>query len=91
MALIDKYIFEARSGAGCSNSDYHLCRMECCGGFGVEDIELLDFYFDPTDLRRRIFLGQEGPCPICGKQDWDFVKVDDFAEMPPEWRWAAGQ
>ena len=89
VSLIDKYAFESRSRSGCSNSDYQLCQTECCGRFGVEDDELLDFYFDPTDLTRHIFIGHDVSCPFCGKQGWDFIEIDDFAEMPAEWRWAA--
>jgi hypothetical protein len=89
VSLIGKYAFESRSRSGCSNSYYQLCRTECCGRFGVEDDELLDFYFDPADLSRHIFIGQDVSCPFCGKQDWDFVEIETFAEMPAEWRWAA--
>jgi len=88
MTLIDKSIFESRTNSGCSNSDYRLCRTACCGSFGVQDDELLDFYFDPTDLTRRIFIGKETLCPFCDKRDWDFIEVDDFREIPREWRWA---
>jgi hypothetical protein len=38
MSLVDKYTFESRSRAGCSNSDSELCRTECCRRFGVEDV-----------------------------------------------------
>ena len=89
MRLIDKNTFESRSRSGCSNSDYQLCRTECCGRFGVQDDELLDFYFGPVDLTRHIFIGQETPCPFCGNRDWDFIETDDLSEMPVEWRWAA--
>ena len=89
MSLIDKYEFESRSHSGCSNSDYQLCRTECCGRFGVEDDELLDFYFDPTDFSRRVFLEKGVRCPFCGAQGLRHVEVEDFAEMPAEWRWAA--
>ena len=89
MSLIDNYAFESRSRSGCSNSDYQLCRTECCGRYGVEDDELLDFYFDPTDLSRHVFLEKGTPCPFCGAQAWGRIEIDDFAEMPAEWRWAA--
>src|SRR5258707_1036142 len=71
------------------NSDYQLCQTTCCGRFGVGDDELLDFYFDPLDLTRTLFNGDVVPCPFCGKQGWDFVEINDIAQMPAEWRWAA--
>ncbi len=89
MSLIDKWEFESRSRSGCSNSDYQLCRTECCGRFGVVDNELLEFYFDAADLTRNVFFGNDLSCPFCGKQDWDFVQTDDLAQMPTEWKWAA--
>lgn len=90
MSLIDKYTFETRSRCGCSNSDYQLCRTDCCGRFGVVDNELLVLYFDPTDLTRQVFLFvYDISCPFCGKQDWDFIQIDDFKEMPAEWKWTA--
>ena len=55
MSLIDKYTFESRSRSGCSNSDYRLCKTDCCGHFGVEDDELLEFYFDARDLSKHVF------------------------------------
>jgi hypothetical protein len=89
MSLIDKHTFEAASHSGCSNSDYQLCRTDCCGRFGIEDDELLDFYFDPTDFSRHIFLERGAVCPFCGVKDFQLQEIDDFAEMPAEWRWAA--
>ncbi|MFT3781041.1 MAG: hypothetical protein QM790_03430 [Nibricoccus sp.] len=92
MPFIDKYSFEKKGGCGCSNSDYHLARTTCCCAYGVEDDELLDFYFDPRDLSRVIFLGkEEEPCPFCGVKDWNLERVEDFAAMPQEWRWAVPQ
>jgi hypothetical protein len=89
MSLIDKHTFERRSRSGCSNSDYQLCRTDCCGRFGVEDDELLDFYFDPSDLSQHVFMERGTPCPFCSAKNWGFEEIDDFAEMPAEWRWAA--
>ena len=89
MSLIDKHAFESKSKSGCSNSDYQLCRTECCGHFGVEDDELLDFYFDPADLSRHVFMEKGTPCPFCRTKNWSWIEIEDFAEMPVEWRWAA--
>jgi len=89
MSLIDKQTFESRSHGGCSNSDYRLCRTTCCGRFGVEDRELLDFYFDADDLSRHAFAEKGTPCPLCGASAFGYEEVEDFAEMPTEWRWAA--
>lgn len=89
MSLIDKFAFESRSRSGCSNSDYRLYRTGCCGGFGVEDDELMDFYFDPVDLSRRIFFERGVACPFCGAKEFELHQLEDFAEMPVEWRWAA--
>ncbi len=89
MSLIDKHTFESRSRAGCSNSDYRLCRTDCCNRFGVEDDELLDFYFDTRDLSRRVFAVKGTPCPVCGASPLRYEEVEEFAEMPAEWRWAA--
>jgi hypothetical protein len=88
MSLIDKHGFEMRSHAGCSNSDYQLCRTECCGRFGVEDDELLDFYFDPVDLSRHIFLERGAACPFCASKNFSFEEIEEITEMPAEWRWA---
>lgn len=89
MSLIDKYTFETKGGSGCSNSDYHLTRTTCCEAYGVEDDELLDFYFDPRDLSRIVFLGEEASCPLCGAKDWSINHIENFTVMPLEWRWAA--
>ena len=89
MSLIDKHSFESRSRGGCSNSDYELCRTECCGRFGVEDDELLDFYFDAADLSRTVFLEKGVPCPFCGAADWKREVIEDSTVIPPEWLWAA--
>jgi hypothetical protein len=89
MYLIDKSIFESRSKLGCSNSDYRLCRTLCCNRCGVEDDELLDFYFDPSDLSRQVSVYYEEPaCPFCGAKPWDYVEITDPAEVPAEWHWA---
>lgn len=89
MSLIDKQVFEARSRSGCSNSDYRLCQTDCCGHFGAEDDELLDFYFDAGDLSKHVFVEKGVSCPFCGAKDFSYHEVEDFAEMPLEWRWAA--
>src|SRR5690348_10324259 len=94
MGVIDKYRFEERSRAGCSNSDYRLHRTTCCGGFCVEDDELSDLYLDPADLSRRVSLLRERSdtspflCPLCGAAEWDLAEVRELADVPEEWRWA---
>ena len=82
VGVIDKYKFERFGGVGCSNSDYRLHRTTCCGGLGVEDVELLGFYFDPTDLGRRIELVQGCSCPFCGVKDWGLEEVNELNEVP---------
>lgn len=89
VSLIDTFTFESRSHSGHSDSDYQLCRTKCCGRYGVKDDELLDFYFDPADLSRHIFMEKGTPCPFCKEPDCSYVQIDDFAAMPAEWRWAA--
>ena len=89
MRLVDKVVFESRSGAGCSNSDYDLYRTECCRRFGVEDDELLQFYFDAADLSRAVFLERGTLCPLCGATDWRLELIEDPTLIPPEWNWAA--
>ncbi len=94
MGVIDKYRFEKRGGAGCSNSDYRLHRTTCCGGYCVEDDELSDLYLDPADLSRRVSLLRDRadtgpfPCPLCGTAEWDLAEVEELAGVPEEWRWA---
>jgi hypothetical protein len=94
MGVIDKYRFEERGGGGCSNSDYHLHRTTCCGGYCVEDDELSDLYLDPADLSRWVSLLRERsdtspfPCPLCGAAEWELVEVQELADVPDEWRWA---
>jgi len=89
MRLVDKVAFESRSGAGCSNSDYELYRTECCRRFGVQDDELLQFYFDPTDLTATLFVERGTRCPFCGARDWSLELIEDLTLIPPEWSWAA--
>ncbi len=89
MRLVDKVRFESRSGAGCSNSDYDLYQTKCCHRFGVEDDELLQFYFDSADLARTAFLERGTPCPFCGAKDWRLELIEDPTLIPPEWKWAA--
>lgn len=91
MSLIDKFVFEKCSNSGCSNSDYQLCRTDCCGRFGVEDDELHDFYYDPNDLSRHVFLEHGSICPFCGVKNFQFQEIEDIKEMPTEWQWAAPQ
>jgi hypothetical protein len=94
MGIVDKYRFEKRSGGGCSNSDYKLHQSTCCGGYFIEDDELSDLYFDPTDISRRVSLLREPtdprpfPCPLCGAVEWNLVEVQDLDEVPDQWRWA---
>jgi hypothetical protein len=94
MGVIDKYRFESRGGGGCSNSDYHLHRTTCCGGFCVEDDELSDLYLDPSDLSKRVSLLRGSaddspfPCPLCGAGAWDLVEEEELSAVPASWRWA---
>ena len=93
MGIIEKYRFEARSGGGCSDSDYHLCRVTCCRHYCVVDDELDDMYPDPEHPHRRLsLLGRPGgpptPCPFCGAVVWEFNEVDCTDQVPDAWRWA---
>jgi hypothetical protein len=94
MGVIDKYRFEKRGGVGCSNSDYHLHRTTCCGGYCIEDHELSDLYIASNDLAKRVSLLRERsdtslfPCPLCGAVEWDLSEVRELADVPEEWRWA---
>lgn len=89
LSVLDQKKFESRSPAGCSNSDYRLNQTTCCGSYGVEDTELLEFYFDPNDLSRRILLVAGCVCPFCGAKEWNLNEIKSPAEIPPEWRWAS--
>ena len=89
MGVIDKYRFETRGGQGCSNSDYKLNRVTCCGEYCVEDDELLDLYLDPNDLSRTFQLYVDAPCPFCGATTWDYNEVEELNDVPPSWQWAA--
>lgn len=91
MRVIDKDKFENRGGYGCSNSDYGLLRATCCGRFGVEDCELHDFYFDPTDLTKRIRLWENDACPYCSAAEWDLKAIDASDNVPDEWKWACSE
>jgi hypothetical protein len=91
MGVIDKSKFESRCSAGCSNSDYHLHRTTCCRGFCVEDDELLQLYFDPTDSTKWIWLVEGCICPICGSQNWSLVEVERTEDVPKEWKWATNE
>jgi len=55
---------------------------------GVEDDELLDFYFDARDLSKHVFVEKGVSCPVCGAKDFAYQEVEEFAETPDEWRWA---
>jgi len=93
MGTVDKYVFEKRGASGCSNSDYHIAVLTCCGRQVVEDHELSDLYFDPTDPSRKVSLlgppdAPADPCPLCRATDWDFVPVDRIEDVAAEWRWA---
>ena len=92
MGIIDTYRFETRGGGGCSNSDYHLHRTICRGGYCVEDDELSDLYIDPADLARWVSLLRErsdtspSPCPLCGAAEWELVEVQELTDVPDDWR-----
>lgn len=94
MAVIERFRFESRGAFGCSNSDYHLQRLTCCGTFVVEDYELSDLYFDPGDLSKRISLLRNSDdtaplvCPVCDAEEWDLVEVEGLSDVPEPWRWA---
>jgi hypothetical protein len=87
--LIDKALFEARSGGGCSNSAYTLVRTTCCRNFAVEDDELLNLYYDPHDLTRIARLYRNQNCPFCGSGKWDFEEIEAAELLPSIWAWAA--
>src|SRR5271163_2047379 len=89
MSLIEKHLFEKRGGCGCKESDYNLLRTTCCKTFIVEDDELLDYYFDPNDLKKTVHFSKGEPCPFCGNKNWSYEDIDDFSLMPESWRWAA--
>ena len=89
MGVIDKYNFESRGGAGCSNSSYRLNRTTCCGGYCVEDDELHGVYFDPANLDRRIDLWNTNPCPLCDASEWELIEITESTDVPESWRWAS--
>lgn len=94
MGIIDKLSFERKGALGCSDSDYCVQRATCCGTHFVEDVELSELYFDPTDLTRRVSLWRASsdarslPCPSCGASEWDMEEVEELAAVPEPWRWA---
>ncbi len=65
-----------------ADSRHHLCRTQCCGQFGVEDNELLDFYFDPNDLSKLIFMDEHIERPFCGAKSLLYEEVTDLAKIP---------
>src|SRR4051794_14865342 len=84
MVTLESKVLEKRGARGCSNSDYRVALLTCCDRQVVEDQELSDLYFDPTDLSRKVsLLGPPGaapePCPLCRARDWDFVLVDNLS------------
>ncbi|QDU28448.1 hypothetical protein ETAA8_35480 [Anatilimnocola aggregata] len=95
MAIIDKLSFESRSRGGCSNSHYVLCQTTCCDAYCLQDEELSNLYFDPTDPPRKISLlgvdQQAIDCPRCMAKEWDYTIVDQLAEIPKAWGWAAAK
>ena len=93
MFTVDKYNFEKRGATGCSNSDYRVAVLTCCGRQVVEDDELSDLYFNPADLSKKVSLLRTrdvtpDACPLCRSTDWDLVPLDNLGEVSEEWRWA---
>ena len=93
MFFLEQDAFEKAGASGCSNSAYRVATLTCCDRQVVEDDELSDLYFDPTDLSRKVSLlgtRDEPPraCPLCRATDWDLVPIDDVADVADEWRWA---
>ena len=88
MNLIDNALFELRSQAGCSNSDYGFVRTSCCGSCCVEDRELHQLYFDPANPTQSAALWESIACPVCGSRDWDLTEVTNLQDVPDSWRWA---
>ena len=92
MFTIDKHVFEKAGAIGCSDSSYRVVIVKCCGRQVVEDEELSELYFDPTDLSRKLsLLGAHGEnqlrCPLCRATDWSLAPVDDVVDVSEEWRW----
>jgi hypothetical protein len=90
--LVDDRRFEERSGAGCGNSAYLFRRSTCCGGVGVEDIELDRLFIDGHDPKTAVSLlaasGEALRCPFCGAFDFQLEEITSVDDVPLAWRWA---
>jgi hypothetical protein len=93
MLYLDQHVFEKAGASGCSNSAYRVVTLTCCDRQVVEDDELSDLYFDPTDLSRKVSLlgTRDAPpiaCPLCRATDWEMLPVEEIADVSGRWRWA---
>ncbi len=88
MSTIDNIVFEKAGARGCSNSGYNLVETTCCHSYMVEDDELNDVYFDPSNLGNVIEATYSGSCPICGANDWDYIQLNEWPREPTNWQWA---
>lgn len=90
MCTVDQSIFRQY---GIDNSHFVLMRTTCCERGAVEDDELNNLFFVPSDLSVKVSLlysPAESPppaCPLCGAYEWDLAEIRSQSEVPEEWRW----
>ncbi|CAA0104246.1 Uncharacterised protein [BD1-7 clade bacterium] len=82
---IDKIGFESSSSKGCSSSHYTFMKTNCCARVGVEDLELSEFYFDPSDLTKSVNLFEELTCPFCQSGSWELAPLNSYEVPGTEW------
>ncbi len=87
MGTIDKHILENSGARGCRNSDYNLVLTTCCNSYLVEDDELQDIYYDPEDLNKVIDITDQGNCPICDSEVWDYKELKEWPKEKTKWQW----
>ena len=88
MGTIDKYLVENAGARGCGDSDYNLAITTCCGTYVIEDDELHDVYFDPTNLSKVVGVEELERCPVCLKKEWDYTVFAEWPRKETPWMWA---
>jgi hypothetical protein len=86
--MVNKHTFEQRGAKGSVDSYYILSRTSCCGNVGVQDIELHEFYYDPTNLKKVVNAYYSLDCPFCYKYRWELSEVSNVTDLPMPWAWA---
>jgi hypothetical protein len=93
MSVIDDYKFRKGGAVGCSQSYFLLKQTTCCGKQCVQDDELWELYWDPSDLSgpKSLLHRENEPglsCPFCLAKDWNLREITDLNGVSSDWRWA---